>query len=87
MIEEIDFKILERLSKRGRGGIYASPRAIRNAIGPISYHGLIRRLDRLHICGLVLGSNGGGEWRIDGLGREVLRAREFGLPYPSSNVE
>ena len=87
MIDETDFKILESLVKRRRNNIYASQKAITNDIGTMPYHGLFNRLTRLEVCGLILGNSGTREWRIDDTGREVLTARKFGLPYPSSNVE
>jgi hypothetical protein len=87
MIDEMDFKILESLAKRRGNRMYASQRAITNDIGTMPYHGFLTRLTRLEVCGLILGSGGTREWRIDDIGREVLTARELGLPYPSSNVE
>lgn len=87
MIDEMDFEILKSLDKRRGKNIYASQRAITNDIGTMPYHGLFNRLTRLEICGLILGNSGIREWRIDDVGREVLRAREFGLDYPSINFE
>ncbi len=83
MIDEKDLKILEKLDGAG----YKSPRAIRNHIGPISYHGTMNRLSRLEVCGLVLGNNGGGEWRIEDLGRKVLKEKTSDVMYSLRDAE
>ena len=77
-------KILQKL-ENSRGDV--SITALQKAIYPTPFHGTLKSVEDLERGGLVQFNNGKSYVSILRAGKEFLREREFGLPYPSSNVE